>query len=84
MAEKPNDGGCAFPRLGEGLNNSLYDEAGMSVRTYIATQALAGILAHVGHDRAPIREVAEGIRGGKFEVQAAVRYADALIAELGL
>lgn len=47
---------------------------GMSVREYIATQALAGLLAAGGaHGRVPVRDII---------AEDAVIYADALLAEL--
>jgi hypothetical protein len=41
-----DDGGPAFPRLGEGFGNPNYDTAGMTLRDWFAGQALAGLLAN--------------------------------------
>lgn len=41
-----DDGGPAFPRVGEGFGNPLYDAPGMTLRDYFAGQALTGLIAH--------------------------------------
>jgi len=38
-----NDGGPAFPMTGEGCHNPLYSQPGMTLRDYLAGQALAGL-----------------------------------------
>lgn len=45
MSTPINDGGPAFPRVGEGVGNPHYDAPGMSLRDYFAGQALAGMCA---------------------------------------
>jgi hypothetical protein len=41
-----DDGGPAFPRVGEGFGNSLYDAPGMSLRDWFAGQALVGLVVN--------------------------------------
>jgi hypothetical protein len=40
-----NDGGPAFPSVGEGFGNPSYSAPGMTLRDWFAGQALAGLLA---------------------------------------
>ena len=64
----PNNGGPAFPRITTG---SAYD--GMSLRAYIATAALQGLLANpICTTHAPL----------SYYPNRAIEYADALIAKL--
>lgn len=72
-----DNGGPAFPVASTGVNSfgSEYPivEHGMSLRAYIAAQALTGIIAFPipGQEKVPANAA-----------KAAVEYADALIAEL--
>jgi len=61
----------AFPRTGEGFGNPNYDAPGMSLRAYIATAAMQGLLASGPHDCDQ-----HGI------AHDAILHADALIAAL--
>lgn len=65
-----NNGGPAFPLLGDGPNAPCFNE-GMTLRDWFAGQALAGIRANpeAGGDH-------------KIYAEDAVKFADALIAEL--
>lgn len=71
--DEPFDGGAAFPSDNIGKNC----QRGMSLRSWLAGQALAGMLAASAvcpdEEELPPEEYARD----------AVRYADALIAELG-
>jgi hypothetical protein len=40
-----NDGGPAFPSVGEGFGNPSYSAPGMTLRDWFASQALAGMCA---------------------------------------
>ena len=40
-----HDGGPAFPRVGEGFNNPLYDTPDMTLRDYFAAAAMQGMCA---------------------------------------
>ena len=40
-----NDGGPAFPSVGEGFGNPNYSTPGMTLRDYFAAAALQGLLA---------------------------------------
>jgi hypothetical protein len=44
MAEREN-GGPAFPRLGEGFGNERYEAPGMSLRDYFAAKAMQAVFA---------------------------------------
>ena len=55
---KKNDGGPAFPRVGEGFNNPYYSTPGMSLRDWFAGQALIALMSsneygHLTSDRFP-------------------------------
>ena len=39
-----NDGGPAFPCVGEGVGDPMYHDPGMTLRDYFAGQALAGVM----------------------------------------
>lgn len=65
MTEQPNDGGPAFP-----VNNKNGCHPGMSLRAYIASQAMVGLLA--GVDDPGLTRIAE----------MSLEAADALIAAL--
>jgi hypothetical protein len=43
MSSPINDGGPAFPSVGEGFGNPSYSAPGMTLRDWFAGQALAGI-----------------------------------------
>ena len=74
----PPDGGPAFPRF---TSSSTMD--GMSLRCYIATAALQGMeLKHDGKYNNADRSSGFPELEAKWNAIAAVRYADALIAEL--
>ena len=45
---KKDDGGPAFPRLGEGFGNPNYDCSGMSLRDWFAGMALEGYISNSG------------------------------------
>ena len=66
-----NDGGPAFPSIGEGFGNPLYSAPGMSLRDYFAAQALPFCLAEFGSNAEDQRQFAE----------AAYQIADAMLAE---
>ena len=75
---KINDGGPAFPRVGEGFGNPEHDAPGMSLRDWFAGQALVGMLSHPGcevmgsyHNNCDEKGVAS----------VAYAYADAMLAE---
>ena len=72
MTDKIADGGPAFPHSGYEIDGQMPDSGhdGMSLRAYIATAALQGLLAEQ-------RELPFGMI-----LKSAVAYADALIAEL--
>jgi hypothetical protein len=61
-----NDGGPAFPSVGEGFGNPSYSAPGMTLRDWFAGQALAGLLAHTGESE-------------RNRAVAAYRYADAML-----
>lgn len=69
---KVNNGGPAFPLLGEGPNAPCFNE-GMTLRDWFAGQALAGLVAS---------SVKAGEGAIKLLPKACVEFADALIAEL--
>ena len=81
MSEEQQDGGPAFPYSAlvpdehRQLVGTMYaDNQGMSLRAYIATAALQGILAC-------FKEIG-GYESAKGRAEQAVKHADALIAEL--
>ena len=99
MTDKINNGGPAFPVTFEGGKNNgeaPYFAAGMSLRAYIAAQALNQAVLDYGQpnlgstagqrcDRgSPVLPYATKAIGSREEIIAmqAVKYADALIAEL--
>ena len=45
-----NDGGPAFPSVGEGFGNPSYSAPGMTLRDWFAGQALAGLIADQSRD----------------------------------
>lgn len=80
MSEKQiNDGGAAFPVLGERYGQLQCAEGGMSLRDYFAAKAMPQAMALCAHDGA----VRKG--GGQFTAPdfAAMAYevADAMLAE---
>ena len=78
---KQNDGGPAFPRpYSEDKFNEeqLPSQQGMSLRAYLAGQALAGLLpARDSEGRTPV-----SAQDVEWSAKLAVRYADALLAAL--
>ncbi len=80
MCDKP-DGGLAFPGSRQEIvdltddtkSSQMVTYSGMSVRTWLAGQAIAGIMGNVSQDDSTCEESAK----------EACRQADALIAELG-
>lgn len=88
----PNDGGPAFPvptifnpHSGEPMHTGAYwDGNGMTMRAYIATAALSNMeMKHDGRYNNADRSSGFPELEAKWLATAAVRYADALIAELG-
>lgn len=91
-----NTGGPAFPQLevisgerdghGDLIEPFTSVVGGMSKREIIAMNVLSGMchdLSGAGPSHfGMITELAEGVRGGKFLVGAAVNLADALLEEL--
>jgi hypothetical protein len=69
MSAPINDGGPAFPSVGEGFGNPSYSAPGMTLRDWFAGQALAGALADPTCDLSPI-ELAKKI----------YEFADAMLA----
>jgi len=80
MSEQKKDGGPAFPAHPHQKGSDYEKYAGISLRAYIATAALQGILAQGGLGN--LQDVADRTRGGGIEVSAAIAFADKLIAEL--
>ena len=72
MSDRPDDGGPAFPATPTWPNGETDYFPGMSLRAYIATAVLQGIIA------------GNYIDGYAYEEQSrdAIKFADALIAEL--
>lgn len=77
MTNKINDGGAAFPRpLGSSPTEKAYrstEQKGMTYRQWLAGMALQGVVS------SGINTCEELVRA---DVDVAIRYADALIAEL--
>ncbi len=74
---KPNDGGPAFPSDDEQWDDAVRRpvcrrHTGMSLRAYLAGRAMQGMLANP--NRSP--------EGAYYFASHAIRFADALIAEL--
>lgn len=65
------DGGQAFPRGGEYVEGYYTGQEGMSLRAWIAGQAVIGIISAEGETRTPARIVAD----------RAYEIADAMIAK---
>lgn len=71
---KIDDGGPAYPRLGEGFGNAKYEAVGLTKREAFAMAAMQGICAHTG---------TYGSGGSPWDIGArAVEVADALLAAL--
>lgn len=68
MSAPTNDGGPAFPSVGEGFGNPSYSAPGMTLRDYFAGQALIGQLAFL-----PYHQPEEG-------AATCYRFADAMLA----
>jgi hypothetical protein len=74
MSAPTNDGGPAFPSVGEGFGNPSYSAPGMKLRDWFAGQALAGAVGFSPSD--PFRRYHQ-----PEEVAAACyRFADAMLA----
>lgn len=71
---KPNNGGPAFPRLGEGFGNPKYDEPGMTLRDWFAGQALVGLIR-------PEVCWTDGVPAQLRLAKDAYQFADAMLAE---
>ena len=71
MPHPQNDGGPAFPRMGEGFGNPLYDAPGMSLRDWFAGMTIVGHLDVLFDREASWEEIAEW----------AFDLADAMLAE---
>jgi len=75
----PKHGGPAFPLGDFEWNKANAHNNGMTLRTYIATAAMQGLLAdHKDHSD----EVADGETCPQTTARLSVEHADALIAEL--
>jgi hypothetical protein len=72
MSAPTNNGGPAFPSVGEGFGNPSYSAPGMTLRDYFAGQALAGILLNYTTQKFGASEFTVGT--------AAYQYADAMLA----
>jgi len=72
MSAPTNAGGPAFPSVGEGFGNPSYSASGMTLRDYLAAQALAGMVS-----RAP---VGAEFSFSDYAVQAYF-FADAMLVE---
>lgn len=77
MSEQIRDGGPAFPSK---ANNTDKFE-GMSLRDWLAGQALAGLAANA--DPKLIEEIADGISGGRGIVDVAYQLADRALERRG-
>ena len=73
-----NDGGPAFPRIGEGFGDPRYDAEGMNLRDWFAGQALQGDLAATDVGEALYEQAPENSR---LMARRAYAYADAMLAE---
>ena len=73
-AKKANDGGPAFPVFPDTGSGHGAAFRGMSLRAYFAAAAMGGMLAHDKYDTVGLEKL--------FAIDA-VKYADALIKELG-
>jgi hypothetical protein len=82
MSDKP-DGGYAFPRVGEGVGNPLYDAPGMTLRDYFAAQAMQATLS----SETAVAEIMASDMGAdrlglaKSVAEIAYMFADAMLAE---
>jgi hypothetical protein len=75
MSAPTNNGGPAFPSVGEGFGNPSYSAPGMTLRDYFAGQALAGMFAdrerlstnaqHFSHDAYLFADAMLAAREGK-------------------
>ena len=81
---KRDDGGAAFPGGRKGGVNSLalHPHPGMTVRTWLAGQALNGVLSNADYVERLTEQTSGGDEFGRKAVVCAIRTADALLAEL--
>lgn len=79
---KINDGGPAFPNMGGALRGGDGTESGMSIRAYLAGQAVAGLNLEEWIDRVLKDESMNSEKAYGVIATYAVGVADALIAEL--
>ena len=75
---KHNDGGPAYPQHSQSYRMTFPYE-GMTLWDAAALAALQGLCGRI--DDIKKEKLAEGIVGGRFEVQAAMQIADKFIAE---
>lgn len=80
MTDQKDDGGPAFPRTANEQDQraDLYSEIGMSLRDYFAAAALTGLITMVARQR--VKDLADGVQGGRIEADAAYAVADAMLA----
>lgn len=80
MSDIKDDGGPAFPRTAneQDRHADLYSEIGMSLRDYFAAAALTGLITMIARQR--VKDLADGVQGGRIEADAAYAIADAMLA----
>lgn len=83
MTDKIDDGGPAFPQ--ESKWHTLEDEkiiigphVGISMRDYFAAAAMTGLITMIARQR--VKDLADGVQGGRIEAAAAYAIADAMLA----
>jgi hypothetical protein len=72
MSAPLNDGGPAFPSVGEGFGNPSYSAPGMTLRDWFAGQALAGMLINYTTQKFGV--------GEQTCAKGAYEFADAMLA----
>jgi hypothetical protein len=72
MSTPINDGGSAFPSVGEGFGNPSYSAPGMTLRDWFAGQALAGMLINYTTQKFGV--------GEQTCAKGAYEFADAMLA----